>query len=131
ERGVMLKRGAEERLAGQEANDELGRGRKMRPIRLAREIRHVLANVARVRLHERGTRVVGESRRRVEKRLERRFRVDDQVPTAREPNREIGTQSATITRQLLIEVAMLEHPGQLHHALELHLTSPAADLRRT
>ena len=68
-----------------------------------------------------------------EVRLERHLRVDDDVLAAGEPDHDVGPQAAPLVvarRHLRLEVAVLDHPGDLDHALQLHLAPLAADVRR-
>ena len=48
QRRVVVERGAEERLVAEEHDDELGRRLELLPVALLAELRHVLADEARV-----------------------------------------------------------------------------------
>ena len=85
-------------------------------------------------------RMVGEQRlprrfvRRLERaqiRVERHLRVDDDVLAARQPDDDVGTHAAigpfAVERLLLVEVAVLDHAGELDDALQLQLAPAAAD----
>ena len=88
QRRVVLERGAHERLVREEHDDELGRARKLSPVRLLAQLLHVLAHVPRVIREERAALVVGHVlAERVEVGDERHLRVDDDVLVAREGGR--------------------------------------------
>ena len=64
--------------------------------------------------------------------IERRLRVDDHVLAAGQPDDDIGPHAAIVAvgdGVLLLEVAVLDHPGQLDDALELELAPAAANAR--
>ena len=70
---------------------------------------------------------------RVEVRVERRLRVDDDVLAARQLHDQVGPQQPAVVvalARLLDEVAVRDHPGELDHALQLHLAPAAANVRR-
>ena len=102
------------------------------PVRLPPELLHVLAELARVIGEPRAPLAVVSRLDRLEVRGERRLRVDDDVPAAGEVDDEIGAHAALVRRDrlLLLEVAVVEHAGELDHAPELKLAPAAARLRR-
>src|SRR5438067_2504348 len=65
---------------------------------------------------------------RVEKCLERRFRIDDDLFAAGKVDDEIGPEAAVVALQgrLFIEIATPQHPCDFHDAPQLHLAPPAA-----
>src|SRR5439155_23893136 len=69
---------------------------------------------------------------RLEIRLERRLRVDDDVLAAREPDDQVRATGAPVVtdRRLLREIAIREHARGLDDAPELHLSPAAAHDRR-
>ena len=69
---------------------------------------------------------------RVEVRADRHLRVDDDALAARQLDDQVGAeQPAFVVAFALLraEVAVVEHPGQLDDALQLHLAPAAADVR--
>ena len=85
-------------------------------------------------------RVIGEQRlprgfvgrlERLEVRVERRLGVDDDVLAAGQVDDDVGPHAAVAVgageRLLLVEVAVLDHAGELDDALELQLAPAAAD----
>ena len=71
---------------------------------------------------------------RVEIGGQRRFRVDDHVLAAGEVDHEVGDEQRAVPvarGRLLAKVAVGQHPGQLHDALQLDLSPTTADMRRT
>ena len=86
-------------------------------------------------------RVIGEQRlarrfvRRLERaqvRVERRLRVDDDVLAAGQADDDVGPHAAIVVavdRLLLLEIAVLDHAGELDDALQLQLAPAAADAR--
>ncbi len=69
---------------------------------------------------------------RIEKRLERRLGIDHDRPTARQIDGQVRAQPAAVGEdgRLLIEVAVLHHPGEFHHLAQLDLAPLAAHPRR-
>jgi hypothetical protein len=69
---------------------------------------------------------------RVEVRLERRLRVDDDLLASRELDEQVGPEPRAVggDRRLLDEVAVGEHPGHLDHSAQLDLAPAAAHDRR-
>ena len=75
--------------------------------------------------------VVG--RDRVEVALDRHLRVDDDALAAGELHDDVGAQQPAVVvalARLRAEVAVVEHPGELDDALQLHLAPAAADVGR-
>jgi hypothetical protein len=70
---------AEERLTREEHHDELGRGGERLPVRLAAKAIHVIAHLTRVRLQSSSAHLLVGCILRVQKCLERRFCVDDDL----------------------------------------------------
>ena len=132
ERRIVLVRRAEVRLVRQEHHDEVRRRLELAPVALRRELRDVLADLARV---------VGEAElplgvvgglERVEVRGERRLRVHHDVLAARDAHDEVGAQRAVVGRggRLRDEVAVLDHPRELDDVSQLRLAPAAAHVRR-
>ena len=71
-------------------------------------------------------------RLRVEERLERRLRIDDDAAAAGEVDGHVGAEPAALRKdgRLLVEVAVLEHAGELHDFAQLHFTPLPAHARR-
>ena len=126
----MLQRGAEERLARQEHDDELGRGVELAPVRLARQLRHVLAHLARMFDEPRGAGLV-VSLNRLEIRHERRLCIHDDLLVAWQLHDQVGPEAPVAGRRglLLEEVAVIDHPRELDDALQLQLAPVAAHVR--
>ncbi len=90
-------------------------------------------------MHAHLARVIGEQKltrslvwrlERLEVRIERHLRVDDDVLAAGERDDDVGPQPAIVVcrdRALLFEVAAIEHAGELDDALQLELAPAAAD----
>ena len=75
-------------------------------------------------------RVVGVDR--VEVGLDRHLRVDDDALAAGQLHDHVGPQQPAVVvplARLRAEVAVLDHPGELDHALQLHLAPAPADVR--
>src|ERR1700722_13077311 len=70
---------------------------------------------------------------RIEKRLERNLRVDDHISSTCEPDNDVGPEPPVVglQRDLLVEIAVLEHSGHLHDAPQLELTPAPAGRRST
>ena len=133
ERQVVLQRGAEERFARQEHHDHLRRVAERLPVALAAELVHVVAHLPRVRLQL------------------RRARASSSATSCASRNASSGALASTTIclppgrwtirsgrrrplsreeRRLLVEVAALQHAGDLDDAPELHLAPAAAHRRR-
>src|SRR5690242_4720513 len=132
ERRIRLGRGADERLARDEHDHELGCGRELLPVRLGRERAHVIAHLAGVTHHRAAPLVLGRGGGRLQVRGERYLRVDDDGAPARQIDHHVGPQTAALRLDghLLDVVAVLRHPRQLDDAVQGHLTPPAAHLGR-
>jgi hypothetical protein len=126
----VLEGGAEERLAGQEHDDELGRVVELAPVRLARELRHVVAHLPRV-VREPGRTDGIVALERFEVGDEGRLRVDHDALAAGQPDTEVGADASCFggCGVLLEKVAMLEHPGELDDTAQLDLAPVAANVR--
>jgi hypothetical protein len=138
--GIALESGREEGLAGQEEHDELGGARELRPVAAARELFEVAADVARV-LGELGVALgVARRLRRGEIGRERRLRVDREAAIPGQAHDQVGASAAAaIARaaaravregRLEVEVAVLEHAGELDDAAQLQLAPATAGVRR-
>ena len=80
----------------------------------------------------RARRVVGRLQR-VEVRLDRHLRVDDDLAAAGEAHDHVGAEPLPLVarrRLLLVEVAVRDHPCDLDDAAELDLAPAPANLRR-
>jgi len=66
---------------------------------------------------------------RIEERLERRLRIDDDLLAAGQVHEQIGAEAAVVAdkRRLFVEVAAAQHPRDLDDAPQLHLAPAAAD----
>ena len=132
ERWIGLRRGADERFAGNEHDDELGRRRELLPVRLGGQRRHVFADLLRV-AGQRG-RALSVARRahRLEIGGERYLGVHDDVAAAGQVHDHVGTQPAVLSldRDLLDVVAVARQPGQLDDPVERDLPPPPPHLRR-
>ena len=80
----------------------------------------------------RGALVVVGRLARIEVGSERHLGVDDHVLAAGQPHLHVRPQAAIVgrCRDLLLEIAVREHAGELHDALQLDLAPAAADVRR-
>ncbi len=132
QRRILVERGAEEPLVAEEHDHELGRRLELLPVALLPELRHVLADEARMPHEVHAPHVVVLGLDGVEVGLERRLRVDDEVLAAGKLHDEVGSQQSALVvalARLLDEVAVGEHPCELDDALELHLAPAAAHVR--
>ena len=131
--GILLERRAEEHLARQEHDDELRRCRDVGIVALRAELREVRAHLARVLDEQRLPRRFVGRFERLQVGVERHLRVDDDVLAAGQPDDHVGTDASVVAvllavqRLLLLEVAVLEHPGELDDPLELKLAPASAD----
>ena len=91
---------------------------------VAAHLAHVATQVRRGLLG-----VVGGER--VEVGVERHLGVHDERPAARETDHEVGPLGTVLAREvdLLLEVAVLDHAGELDGSLEVQLAPLAADVR--
>ena len=130
---ILFERGAEKHLARQEHHDEVGARMDVRGVALGRELGHVRADLPRVFAEERLAAGFVWRLERLQIRIERRLRVDDDVLAAGQPDDDVGPHAAVAVavgdRELLFEVAVLDHAGQLDDALQLQLAPAAADAR--
>ncbi len=120
------------RLVREEHHDEVGRGLELPPVPLGRELRDVLADLARVVCEvELPLRVV-RGLERVEVRRERRLRIDHDVLAARDADDEVGPQRALLGRRRRLgdEVTVLDHPGVLDDVPQLRFAPAPAHVRR-
>src|SRR5204863_1646002 len=99
------------------------------PISLASELIHVIAHLARVRLEPRRAGLFVRGILRVEKCLERRLRVDDDLLAAWKLNDQIRPEAPVVAlqRRLLVEVAAAQHARDLDDAAQLHLSPAPSD----
>ncbi|EAU62966.1 hypothetical protein STIAU_8197 [Stigmatella aurantiaca DW4/3-1] len=128
EGGVLLQRGAEERLARQEHHHELRGGRKLLPVGLVAQGLEVGARLRGVlaQLHQPGTVVADLQGLQVG--LERGLGVHHHALVAGQAHHHVRTQAPALVGDglLLDEVTALHHAGQLHHAPQLDLPPPPA-----
>ena len=131
--GVLLERGAEEHLAGQEHDHEIRARVDVRGVALGRQLRHVRADLPGMVGEQRLPRRLVGRVERLQIRIERRLGVDHDVLAAGQPDDDVGPHAALgvggRNRRLLLEIAALEHPGQLDHALQLQFAPASADAR--
>ena len=132
QRRILLERGAEEHLAGQEHDDELGR--RTRPCRSSSSPRAARCGPRTCRAWSASSfwrDVLVGRLERAQVGVERRLGVDDDLLAARQPDDDVrpnpGLVVAALNRALLVEVAVLDHPGELDDALQLELAPAAAD----
>src|SRR5258707_8305514 len=131
QRRILLERSAQERLAGDEEDHELGGLVELRPVALRRQLRHVVAHLPRVLAQLRDPRLLVVAPERLEVRLPRHLRVDDDLLPARQLHDQVGAEPAVLGRDVRLrdEVDVLEHPGHLDDAAQLHLAPAAAHVR--
>ena len=87
----------------------------------------MLAHLARMVLQALPAHLVVRRLLRGEVRGEWHLRIDDDLLPSGQPNDQVGAESTVLRRcrDLLVEVAVGEHSGDLDHALELDLAPPA------
>ena len=92
----------------------------------------MVADLAGVRLQLDRPRLFVDRLLRVEERLERRLRVDDDLLAAGKVDDHVGAQPAVVGLQmlLLVEITALEHAGDLDDAAQLHFAPASSDDRR-
>src|SRR5262249_46307358 len=131
ERGILLERCAQKRLARDEQDDELGGLGELRPVALRRQLRDVVANLPRMVAELDDALLVALALKRLEIRLAGALRVDDDGLRAGQADDEIGTEPPVLGGDVVLrlEVAVLEHPGHLDDPAELDLAPTAADVR--
>ena len=129
--GLVLEGGGQQRIAGDEGHHELGRGVDPLPVLLLRQGVDVGLHLAAVAgqvgaAHGLVIGLVG-----VQEGLHGHLGVDGHVLAPREVDHHVGTQPAAVgvRGDLLVEVAVLEHAGHLHHPAELQLTPTTPGLR--
>jgi hypothetical protein len=111
---ILLERRSEEAFAGQEHDDEVGRGFELLPVGLRFERGHVISDIAAevgkaLRTHGFVACLCG-----IEKRLDRSLRVDHDRSAAWQPDHQIRAQDPilfALTCQLCDEVTVGEHSG--------------------
>ena len=125
-------RGAEVRLVWQEHDDEVRRGLELAPVRLGRQLRHVLAHLACVVGEVRLAGVVVGCLEGIEICRKGRLRVDDDVLAARDPDDQVRAQGSVVGRRRRLGhvVAVLDHPGVLDDVAQLRLAPAATNVRR-
>jgi hypothetical protein len=128
----VLQGGAEERFTRQKHHDHLRGVVERFPVALAAQLVHVLTNLPGMRLQLDRSCFVVCGFLRVQKGLERRFRIDDDALAAWQVNDEIRAQASAFSekRRLLVKVAPLDHSRNLDDASQLHFTPAPSDRRR-
>jgi hypothetical protein len=123
----------EEALVRKEHDDPFGAVCELLPVGLRAELLEVLAHLSRVIEEALTANVLVRGLVRLEIRVERDLRVDDDLLSTRELDDEIGSQAAVFRRgrDLLGEVAVRQHPRDLDDALELNLAPAAPNVRRS
>ena len=124
---VVLERGREERLAGDEHDHELRRLRQGRPVCLGAELLHVRPQVPGVRGEARLAVVIVSGGGGLQVGGERHLGVDDHVLSAGQPDHHVRPLPA-LDDHLLVEVHVRGHARELHHPAQLKLAPPAAGL---
>ena len=126
---VVLERGAEERLAGEEHHDHLRRIPELIPVGLAGEPVHVIAHLTRVALQPCDPRFLVGGRLRLEERLERHLGVHDDLLAPGKVDDQVGPKPSVLGEQpgLLLEIAALQHARHLDDAPKLQLTPSSAN----
>jgi hypothetical protein len=129
---VAGQRRVQERIGRQEQHHELGRGVEAGPVALAAERVDVRPQRPRVLVELAVPDPLVARLCGTQVRVQRRLRVHHDVPAAVELHHQVGALPAVVgaDRDLLGEVAVLEHAGRLHHAAQLLLAPPAAHRRR-
>src|SRR5262249_22767161 len=132
QRGIVLERGAVERLAAEEEHDEVRSRLELLPVALRAELRDVRADLARVIPQSSGPHVLVVGLDRLEVALQRHLRIDDDVLAARQLYDEIRSEAAVVRvdSDLLDEVAVRQHPGHLDDPAKLDLPPTPARRRR-
>ena len=128
QRRVVLQGGGQQRVSGNEGDDEFGRVVELLPVRLLRQRIHVGTQLPGV-AHQMGlARRLVDGVGGVEKRLHGHLGIDDHPLGAGEVDHHVGTQPSFVAfgMHLLVEIAVLEHARHLHHPAELHLAPPTA-----
>ena len=129
QREVLLQCRTEQRFARQKHHHHLWRVRQLLPVGLVAEAVHVVAHLSRMRLQAKDATFVIGAFLRIEKRLERRFGIHDDLLTAREMDDQVWAKPAVLRRdaRLFVEIAALEHSSEFDDTSELHFTPAASN----
>ena len=117
--GVLLERGAQERLARHEGHDELGRLLELLPIGLVGQQVNVRPDLTGVVCQMGPPRSFLRSVIGIEERLKRDLGVDNDELRAGKVHHHVGPLAPILRGggNLLLEVAVLQHPRHLDHAV--------------
>ena len=115
--------GGQQRVAGDEGDDELGRVVELLPVTLLRQRVDVRPKLPSVDDHVGAPVGVGGGVVGVEERLERHLGVDHHPTRPRQRDHHVGPEPSVGAGRghLLLEVAVLDHPRHLDHSPQLHL----------
>ena len=131
QRRVGVEGGGQERLGGHEQHHELRAAGQRAPVGLAGERVDVGAELTGVALQVTGRLLAVVGGEGVEVGVERHLGVDDHRPAAREPHDHVGSLVPLRAGEvhLLLEVAVLDHAGQLDRTPQVQLAPLAAHVR--
>lgn len=130
---VLLPCGAEEALVGEEHDYPLGAVVELLPVRLRRELLEVFANLPSVIVQLLLPYLVVGCLLRVEICGEGDLCIDDDLFPTRQAHDQVRPEPAVLGRgrDLLDEVAVRKHPGDLDDSLELNLAPAPPRVGRT
>ena len=113
--GLFIERRAQELVAGNEQDDELGTFVELLPVGFAGQHANVVADIPRMPLQAELALVVVLRFDGLEVGVQRRLDVDNELPLIRHSHDQVGPEHAVLAARmdLLLEVAMLDHAGQL------------------
>jgi len=127
---VVLDGGAEEGLAGQVHDHELGRLLELVPVGLGPQPVHVGAHGRHVSREGLLAVLLAGGLQGIEESVHGRLGVDDDDPAVGQPHDHVGPELSgfRVHRDLLVEIAPGRHTGQLGRAPQRHLSPGAAHL---
>jgi hypothetical protein len=130
QRIVLLQRRGQEMLAGDVKDDIVRRVAELRPIVLRAELLGMPANRGGMRGEMGGAAALLMRVAGVEERVQRAFRVDDQLLAAGQAYDHVGPQPPVlgVHRNLGLEIGMLRQAGLLEHVAQALLAPAAARL---
>ena len=129
---IIFQRRPQKLLPRQEQDDELGSLLELTPVRFGAQLVHSRANLRRVLPEPFTPHFIVLSLHGLQVRSQYRFGIHDNLAAGRQLDNHIGAQAACLSFHglLLAEVAVLNHAGQLRHALERDLSPLPSYLRR-